>query len=652
MNSFTPLTSAQQKRADYRRLLRERRSDVEAPTVPDMIAGDPDGLVLASTLKSPLKVLIPAWREGPSLPPETLTLEWAQAGDINYTIILEEPVPRNAEFPLELEIPVEKFIEGRRLLRYRVSSANEYLSADRVLTLDRTPPYGDNFPAMLTLDIEAITEETLAGAGGVVTATIPGYPDKKQGETAFLFWLKEVPDDVSDISFVAMADLDQQMTFTIDRRILDEGGDGDWFALYVLRDKAGNLSRPSAPVAAAVALGALPTNLKDPVVPLGLGDGIDRVDAFTGVMVEIPIFDGWKNGDQIIASWGTVELAHHPVGPSPRFPLEVQVPWPVLRDVYDFQAGGSQQVEVRYQVKRGSFTFPVSGPLSTQVQVNLEVIGPDNPQAPDPVNEQLAKVLVKGDSDREDELIQDDYGKDATAYISLYPTAKAGDLFWLYWNNQRIDGGYYLEPEDIARGEVLITVPWSIIEEAGNNTQLPVYYQITGLDGVNYQQSKVTLVDVQVEVVEFDAPVFPDIWDDGNGFRAINCDAIRLRNGQHGVDVHIAPDGKYLKAGVTVTFQWWVNDWEGWDENDEPIPGAQIPGTEFTAQVTLDATHETDGVDFFVQPYDTKIYPAFSESSHEYGISHARFSLIVGSDVVWSDVAAEYIILKESCDLP
>ncbi|WP_175651643.1 hypothetical protein [Pseudomonas sp. Marseille-P9899] len=649
MNIFNPLTTAQQVRSDYRRKLMDSRNEIAAPTVPDIIPGDPDGLILASVLANPLKVTIPTWRVGP-FPPgfsETLTLRWAQQGTGQYLTILEQTVPRDAIFPLELFIPVENFIEGRRLLGYEVSTwdNSDLVSQDLPLRLDTTPPYDLESPVALTLEAAVITDAWLDENQGELLATITAYADKEPGDSAFLFWLREVPDDVGDIPIDGMIELDTVMDFKLTREFLAAAGDGDWYALYIIRDRAGNLSRVSYPTKVSVALGALPSNLQDPVVPLALGDGIDRDDAFLGVVVEIPQFDGGKNGDLIQVKWGTTALEEYPLGPSPSFPLTVQVPWSVMRDLYDFNTGGAQPVVVSYEVKRGSLSFP-GAPLTTEFQVNFEVVGPENPAAPDPVNPSLPAVVVRGESGQDNKLIQSDNGNDATAYIPLYDSAKAGDMIWLYWNGVRIPEFYDVKPGDVPGDIVEMTIPWAWIEQTGNRTDLPVHYLITDLAEVNHQKSAVTRVEVLVEVISFPAPTFPHIYSGVDGLKVLNCSSIRSHNGEHGFFVHIAPDGKYLKAGVEVTLDWWVTEWL------EDGEGGIVPNTEFTAQVILDASHEANGVDIFVQPYETRILPAYTQTTNGVGLSSAHFRLIAGGELVASQTAVEYIGVNLQCPMP
>lgn len=74
--------------------------------------------------------------------------------------------------------------------------------------------------------------------------------------------------------------------------------------VYVLVDKAGNISRVSKPMSVVVALGAMPANLKLPEVPLAADDLIDRLDAKQGVQVHVLEYDNWKSTDEISVSWG------------------------------------------------------------------------------------------------------------------------------------------------------------------------------------------------------------------------------------------------------------------------------------------------------------------------------------------------------------
>lgn len=645
MNTFKPLRTAQQKRADYQRRLREERADLPAPVVPDIIAGDPDGLIPAHVLANPLKVTVDSWRAGDIPMPEALTLRWAEQGSSEYLTLLEQAVPGDATFPLTLHIPVEAFIEGRRMLGYQVEvwGGDSVVSPEVLLTLDITPPYDRETPLAPVLDTAVVTDAWLDGNNGEVTVTIPAYADQAPGDIAIVYWLKEVPDEWQGIPYVGVVNLDQGREFKISRTVLTDSGDGDWYAMYVLKDKAGNISELSFPTEAAVALGPLPSDLKVPYVPLAEG-GIDRDDAFLGVVIEIPAFAGGKNGDLILASWGATALDVYPLGPSPQFPLRVQVPWAVMRDRYDFTTGGPQPLTVSYQVKRGSLLFPEAA-LTTDVQVNFEVVGPDNPGEPDPVNPGLPLVVVRGESNLDNALIEADQGKPAKASIPLYASAKGGDLIYLYWNGVRIPEFYEVKPGDVVGDPIEMTIAWEHIAGTGNNPALPVHYVITDAAEINYQQSVITPVSVKVETISFPAPTFPHI-DEDKEFKVLNCSSIRRHNGELGVFVHIAPDGKYLKAGVQITLDWWVTEWLA------NGTGTKVDGTEFTDQITLDTTHEVNGVDFFVQPYDKCLLPAYTETANRAGLTTAHFRVMAGGDMVSSETASELIGLLAQCPLP
>lgn len=653
MNTFHK-PSAQQARLDYRQAVAERApNDMLPAIVPGIIPGDLDGLVHADMLDADLAVLVPDWRSIPTFGSDELTLFWAREGSNEKHTLNTAIVPLEAEFPYPITIPKDLFIEGRMLLSYEVtsSSGNEAVSLPTLITLDKTPPYGTDYPAMLDLATTVITDEWLGQNQDQVIVTMPEYPDKAPGDLAFFFWVKEVPEKPDDVDFVAgPIDVNQIMSFVLTRRVLEEVGDGECFGLYVIKDKAGNLSRLSWPAEAAVALGPLPDNLKAPVVPLALDGRIDRLDAFEGVVVEIPAFDGWKNGDTVHVKWGDTELHSYPVGPSPRFPLSVDVAWSALREEYDFGMGADQSVIVSYQVRRGGMLFPEQ-PLTTSISVNFEVVGPDNPNEPDPVNEELPEVTVRGESQLDNQLIESDHGKDATAYIPLYAGAKENDLIKLFWNNEPTTLEYYVKAGDIEGQVIPVDIPWSLIEKTGNYLSLPVFYRITDGAGLNYQQSKTTGVNIKIEAVEFPAPTFPDIYENDLGALFINCDSIKEVNGKYGLYVHAAPDGKYLKAGAEVTLYWNVMEW---------LPGGTqgplVPGTELSLSITLDASHEVNGITWFIEPYATHIFPAFSSTSYKAGFSFARFETLVGDAMAPSKSAIEVIGLGlpggSSCPIP
>lgn len=646
-------SAAEQARRDYKRsLAAQPKNDLAPPVVVPMIAGDPDGLLDATQITDSILVRIDDWNESPPVGAATVYLHWDRADSPQDDLLVGmQPVPVNAQFPIEIRISKDDYLQGRLNLSYTVAlfGGNRPVSQVQQITLDTVAPYGTSDPVALQLGSTVITDDYLEQNQDQLIATVPDYADQEPGDTLYFYWLTDVPDDPAAIPpTLGPLDVGVSKEIHITREILEHAGNGQCLGFYVLRDKAGNISRISHYVEATVALGPLPENFQDPLVPLANDGRIDRDDAHTGVVVRIPGFDNAKNGDKILVTWGATELEAYPVGPNPVFPMDVQVPWSALQENYDFDDtgnSGDQQLTVSYQVSRGVLIFPEVAP-KTEVTVNLQVVGPENPDEPSPVNPDLTPLIVRGASDRDNELIIDDAGQDATAHIILYEGASAGDYIWVYWGEDRVPDFYVVQESDAPGNEVEINIPWTMIERFGNDPALPVHYIITDQAEVNYQASAPTSVSVKVAVISFPAPQFPHAEEiDGNTF--LNCASIRTVGGDHGVYVHVPPDGKYLKAGLEVVMTWWVSEYP---------TGTPIPATEFSELITMTTEQEVNGITWFVHPYEDYILPAFTDTTSQYGLAHVQFMVIVGGEAVWSDHAEAIVALMmgggASCPLP
>lgn len=642
MNHPENKISAAQARRDYKRSLRapERQNpDLLPPEVPAIISGDPNGLIEAKSLANPLEVLVPDWFAAA----RRVLLEWTVEGGNRFVVVEEVADPGLPSFPFPMRIPVDEFVEGRRHIRYRVVLINgeNRVSPPTLVTLDRTPPYGVGFPAAPTWPETMpagalVTDEYLATTGGVLPVFIPEYPDRQPGDTAFFYWLREVPETPEGINYVVgPLDLDVTREVWVPRDVLAATGDGTCYGVYVLKDKAGNISRLSAWIKANVLLGPLPSDLQPPVVPLAADGLIDRLDGFAGVVVNIPAFQGSKNGDLVRVTWGRTELVSYPVGPAPQFPIPVPVPWSALKTSYDFdpQYAEDQPVEVSYQVIRENVEFPAA-PLSTTVVVNLRVTGPENGNEPDPVNPKLTEPLIKGESQLDNQLIETDAGKDATATIVLPEGLSSGDMIYLYWDGGLTPSYYDVKTNDVPGQEVTIPIPWSVIEASGNNTALPVHYLITKPGSANHQLSLTRHVRVKIETLTLPKATFPHIFiDEEFDIRSLNCSSLRQVNGNWGVHVHIAAGGKYLKQGVHVTTEWRVYDYD----TDE-----EIEGTADSAVFIITPEQELNGIDWFVQPYEDRLLPSYGTDSH-YGWAWVRYRAIVAGEEVPSEITRELL---------
>ena len=632
MTSSDRKRKAQETRRAYSKKLAQRKANKES--LPLIIEGlIDDGLLPKSDQDKSLTVKIPAWG---NLPPtgqtDRVILEWAR-DDAGFVTLLSQaftgPLSPD-DFPVPVPISPELLREGEYELRYRVllwTGAAEEASSPRKLTIDKTPPYGTDYPTELITPVGPITDDFLSQNPTGMVCEIPDYPDKQDpGDVVAVFWVKnEIPEDFADLTPIdGVKPIPSDRKVTIPENVIQQAGDGDFLAVYVLFDRTGNPSRISGiqtpPI--QVALGPLPiVPLAGPTVPLATPDGlIDRRDASAGVRVHVENYTNWKFGDQVEVTWGTQVLAKYPVTGSS---LDISVPWIILKGQYDFTGAAEQSTNVSYRVLRGSMPFAAT-PIS--VNVDLSVVGPDNPDEPGPINQTLGLVEVRGDSDLLNELTSADAGKDATATLTLYDSVAPGNEILLHWNGVALDSPFIITTEQ-AGDEIPIPVPWDVINRGGSsNTEgLPVYYTVSGEDANNDQESPRTLVVVDVVSVELAAPTFRDLNALGN----LTCQS--LYGPLHGVRVHIPPDSEHLKQGTVITAEWLA--YQGYDQ----ATATPIESTLKTEQLpAMTAEQAVNGIDWLVEPYDVHLLPTYAGPADPAGRGRIHYSVEINGKSVWS----------------
>ncbi|MGV8863574.1 MAG: hypothetical protein ACOH2O_06275 [Pseudomonas sp.] len=633
--------NAEEARRNYWQSRAETRADLKVPEVSGIIDAT-DGTLDSTVLGDDLVVKIPEWMFLPEEPEDVdnVTLQWAY---VNPDDTLEPyvdvgtasfPGPlTSADFPREMSIPKRHLADGRYQLRYKLESwigGAPNLSVVLPLICDKTAPYGDDEPPSLVLPEDTITDGYLEDNGDQVIGNVPGYPDWQDGDTVSFWWEKSPlpsnPDlsPVATIRVVGPANTDQEVIFPAD--YIKEKGDGAVVAFYSLHDKAGNRSRyPKTLTASSVALGPIPLDLKEPVVPFADDDGlIDLKDAIAEVRVQIPAFTGFHvgGGDQIELTWGATVLGLHPVGASPVFPLEISVPAQTLKAEYG-SATGALTTNVSYRVMRG--TQPSAQTPETTVDVDFSVIGParpdDDPEWPNPVNTALPVAVVRGRvSNTPDKLTEADKDQPADLEFDLYGPLSEGEYIEFYWDAELVsEATYTIAPGDASGGFKKVTIPWSYIQHAGNKP-VPVHYRIGSPGSTNEQQSETTVVEVTAVVITPDAPTYPDRYP-GNGY--LNCSS--LDGPDHAIRVQVPDLSVYLKSGDTVTLIW--------EPYSKRTGGVLINDAVKTEEIELTA-ETVKGFIWRVQPYSDHIAPIYLVGGSA-GLGRTRYEFkLNGVDVV------------------
>ena len=645
---------AQQVRDEYRATQIKRLSETKQqqtlnpPVFPSNPIVDPlDGTLDTAALKDDLPVQMVAWE---ALPPSGASslpeLQWTRGVDADpgndaaYTKVdsaeVIGPVTDPAAiFPLNLKVPKSELAtDGRHYLRLALphfATGNYIYSTPIALICDSEGPYVHDVPPEMIVPADPITDQFFIDNGPEVVGEIPEYDDYAAGDRVSFFWIKfpppDNPVDNVPIDTVEVDGVNWPFKVRYPEAVIRASDDGVHYPVYQLMDKANNPSKPSFYVSVHVALGALPSGLKVPEVPLAADGLLDLKDAFSGIDVLIQAFDNYKDTDSIDITWGTTPLRGSPVG-SGGFPKVVKIPAEILKSTFG-TATGPVDTTVSYVVSRGGLA---SAPQSTTVKVDFSIIGPPRPDPdptwPDPVNPALALVDVHGAvSTTPNVLTRADANQPVRVELKLYGPLEAGQIIDFYWTG-------ILSP--ITQYTVLVTdqpgdainreIPWAIIEQGYNNPKLPVHYRIRASATAENEQHSPNR-EVNADAVTLKAPpatfegvsvpgylVCESLYEDPVLIHPLEP-AVRVRVG----DLSGPPFN--LAAGTTVTMNWVLLDFG----TDAPLPGAEL-----TNEIILGtADYPLTGFVWRVQPYDTKLLPSYHTPS-KLGKGRVTYSFKIG----------------------
>ncbi|GLO57263.1 hypothetical protein PPUJ20066_32990 [Pseudomonas putida] len=590
-------------------------ADLTKPNVLDIVDIN-DGTLHKDALKKNLTVQIPQWH---FLPPpgsgpsdfSTVQLQFTLTG-AEHTFVAIGPVKRfdppivPEDFPLTLEFPQESIPRNGKLwVRYELIDhlGDKYVSLPIELICDSVAPWGDDPAPPLLPPNEIINERYLVNHPEGIELDLPDYQDRAPGDTYHVFYLKEWSEEDTDYENPAAAGAvtdDLKVILPADSvRLL---GDGRFYIVYYLFDKARNRSRIRLPATIDVVVTPEPANLPRPEVPLATNDGVLSLDeAHAGVTVEIGLYTNRNDNDKILVTWGSTVLQAEQVGTRP-IPIKIAVPIQVLRDEYG-KATGVVPTNVSYKVLRHHAPY---GPADDDFNVDLSIAGPERPD-PDPtwpVNPALLAPTITSFTGLENEIALPDRGQDATLTFDVYPDAANGQVVDFYWKGTLVTEARWVV--DQATGtEKSVTIPWSYIERAGNDPALPVHYTVrASLTAINEQESSpryvhVTAIDMTPDDLAFHGLTdrgwlsCPSIWDPVDPAAA---PAIR---------VWVPPcSGLFIEEETTITLSWLMYN--------ETVGGDLIAGVEKQETLTLTADQISNGFIWRVEPYLQHIQPIFT----------------------------------------
>lgn len=594
-------------------------------TIPGVDPLDPNGLIPAALMLSPLQVQVPMWTPPPEPldTPHILMIYWERAGTVVYSdsiIVQSPPPPVPAMYTLFIPLLVLRAQSGPVELYYSVTDSfggRSELNPKRTLTVDMDAPQLLNPADQLTfvvLPAPAVDEAYLA-SHPQVALHVPPYSGRNDGDTIH-FYLSNLanPPVAGEDGVYELVSSADPLIATLDAAAFRTLSNGDAYVFFRVFDKAGNFSDRSAGLPFQLALTAMPGQLPlAQIVPPRYDDLlINREDARASVFVRIGSYTDWAAGDEVIVYWKGRPTVRHPVN---GFPTDVEVPWDVMRGPLTDPLV-PEAVPVRYEIIRGG--LPPFPSFNILVNVNLTVAGQDHANAPALFNPDLPVPQVWGlVSNTQNVVNHNDNPAGARARVLLYENPLPGEILRFYWNGTGPVASYTVQLGDVAGQLVFSTViPWAAM--AGFiHPALPVYY--TTSNGVNDQQSDNALVNVNTgALISFPAPLLNHTLVGPAGYLGC-CSKPEIFLG---VEWSLAPDDRFELNDVVTFF------WEGFLVNNWEPPVIEESRYDDSKTFSTDADL-MNGLHFRVAPYEEKVVPM-----RNYGSARAWYQVRRGGALI------------------
>lgn len=341
------------------------------PIVEDLLPDLPDGsgeknLLRASAAQADLKVIFPMWvNSDPAQGRETLWLFWdtQEVGKKYWDV----PVTPDTLF---LMVPRSHLGDGEHVIQYAVKIYNgsPALSSEPLtITIDTQAPVLNVGNERLSFPPEIITNgvtaQYLEDHGDNVEAVIPDYDAIKPGDVLTWYWDQSVGSrEEAGSHTLTQLDMGKPLTATFDGDMIVRRGDGDRYAYYQIRDRAGNQSLHALPVTLAVSVAPTPRDYEWPDIERASGSG-ERVTlmpevADSGATVIVPDFP-LNPGEVIWVQWAELGQfgAYRTATPTPAGSRRYLIPRDYVAPHID------TRITVRYDVVEAS-----SNPHPSQVR--------------------------------------------------------------------------------------------------------------------------------------------------------------------------------------------------------------------------------------------------------------------------------------------
>lgn len=383
------------------------------------------------------------------------------------------------DFLVELATP-EPPTEYEVQYIYWYGGVNEGYSDIRTFAIDLTPPYKVKHPAAnLSPGAPAFPDDI--GPGQVIDEVVldrhsDGMPIRAAAYGSYLptdyirvYWglAPDVDRDAPVFEGLLPSELD--VLIPIDK--FASSAEGPNTLRYTVTDLVGNRSRVSNPTVRTVRFIGDPTTVLPPVVPLADGTGgddrIDLADCRTGVQIIVTVPTPNAPGDTITAYWGTEELDEKRVDTNTSLTWDVD--YDVIKKVYGV-TDGDVVTNISYKMFRGAEKIAES---DIDINVDIAYPGPTNPNEPDPVNVALNAPRLVSANGNDDEILDEDYGENATIHIDLYdaPPTEEGLFIEVYYDDELVG-----DPIPLTAGQegttIEVILPWKTIADHNNGTKV------------------------------------------------------------------------------------------------------------------------------------------------------------------------------------
>lgn len=505
----------------------------QAP-LPTIVERLPSGVIPTRFANDDLEVLIP----GP-------WIELTKPGAVDYIVfvlhqvglalpVYAKPIPVvgelfSGDFPLSKFVPKELLLNDAVFdLSYRIhndepdASVANFSPSVRII-IDRSAPGKNEVLKAPVFSNTVITNPDLDN-NLTLDVVVPGDYNVRAGLDEIFLWFMDsnstptgLPIHVEKVvaitgAIILKVRVSEFRKFSGAQRL---------YAVYRVKDEAGNISQLSLPGSVLLSLTPLPGNLPVPTVPAYDFDQlIKRDDARNIVSFGISSYTNFMPGDLCIPEMAGVKLPPIPVT---SFPFTGTLTWQqLIANGSDVQR--KDKVPFHYYIRRASDTVG-PGTISPLKLLNMDftVFGRDHNQAPALLNPLLDLANLYGAvSNTANKLDSRDSIQPVRVEARLSGNPQVGDRLSLYWPGRAAPVATYTVKLGDTAGALVDfdnRIDWSIIQAGGNTTAL-VYYVST--NGVNEQQSDNQRVVISITPpISFPKPTFPQNVNHPNKF--INC---------------------------------------------------------------------------------------------------------------------------------